>query len=63
MYLAAYSNQYRKQDVMNASPLRLVIMTYDLAILSCEKATGFVLCPPRWPENQAGRCDFAAPRR
>ncbi len=37
MYLAAYSNQYRKQDVMNASPLRLVIMTYDLAILSCEK--------------------------
>ncbi len=37
MYLAAYSNQYRKQDVMNASPLRLVIMTYDLAILSCER--------------------------
>jgi len=37
MYLAAYSNQYRKQDVMNASPLRLVIMTYDLAILSCEQ--------------------------
>lgn len=37
MYLAAYSNQYRKQDVMNASPLHLVIMTYDLAILSCER--------------------------
>jgi flagellin-specific chaperone FliS len=37
MYLAAYSNQYRKQDVMNASPLRLVIMTYDLAIRSCEQ--------------------------
>lgn len=37
MHLAAYSNQYRKQEVMNASPLRLVIMTYDLAILSCEK--------------------------
>lgn len=37
MYLAAYRNQYRKQDVMNASPLRLVIMTYDLAILSCEQ--------------------------
>ncbi len=37
MYLAAYNNQYRKQDVMNASPLRLVIMTYDLAIRSCEQ--------------------------
>lgn len=37
MYLTAYSNQYRKQDVMNASPLRLVIMTYDLAIISCER--------------------------
>jgi flagellin-specific chaperone FliS len=37
MYLAAYSNQYRKQDVMNASPLRLVIMTYDLAIRACEQ--------------------------
>jgi flagellin-specific chaperone FliS len=34
---AAYSNQYRKQDVMNASPLRLVIMTYDLAIRSCDQ--------------------------
>jgi flagellin-specific chaperone FliS len=37
MYLAAYSNQYKKQDVMNASPLRLVIMAYDLAIRSCEQ--------------------------
>ncbi len=37
MYLAAYSNQYKKQDVMNASPLRLVIMTYDLAIRSCDQ--------------------------
>jgi flagellin-specific chaperone FliS len=37
MYLAAYGNQYRKQDVMNASPLRLVIMTYDLAIRACEQ--------------------------
>jgi flagellin-specific chaperone FliS len=37
MYTATYSNQYRKQDVMNASPLRLVIMTYDLAIRSCEQ--------------------------
>ena len=37
MYQAAYHNQYRKQDVMGASPLRLVIMTYDLAIRSCEQ--------------------------
>ena len=33
----AYRNQYRQQDVMSASPLRLVIMTYDLAIQSCEQ--------------------------
>jgi flagellin-specific chaperone FliS len=37
MYQAAYHSQYRNQDVMGASPLRLVIMTYDLAIRSCEK--------------------------
>lgn len=37
MYQGAYQNQYRKQDVMAASPLRLVIMTYDLAIRSCEQ--------------------------
>jgi flagellin-specific chaperone FliS len=37
MYQSAYRNQYRQQDVMNASPLRLVIMTYDLAIRSCEQ--------------------------
>ncbi|MCX6079919.1 MAG: flagellar protein FliS [Chloroflexi bacterium] len=37
MYQAAYHSQYRKQDVMSASPLRLVIMTYDLAIRSCEQ--------------------------
>ncbi len=37
MYQAAYHSQYRKQDVMGASPLRLVIMTYDLAIRSCEQ--------------------------
>jgi flagellar protein FliS len=37
MYQSAYRNQYKQQDVMNASPLRLVIMTYDLAILSCEQ--------------------------
>ncbi len=37
MYAAAYQKQYRQQDVMNASPLRLVIMTYDLAIRACEQ--------------------------
>jgi flagellin-specific chaperone FliS len=29
--------QYRQQDVMGASPIRLVVMAYDLAIVSCEK--------------------------
>ncbi len=37
MYQSAYHSQYRRQDVMGASPLRLVIMTYDLAIRSCEQ--------------------------
>lgn len=37
MYQAAYQKQYRQQDIMNASPLRLVIMTYDLAIRACEQ--------------------------
>jgi flagellin-specific chaperone FliS len=37
MYQSAYRNQYRQQDVMSANPLRLVVMTYDLAIRSCEQ--------------------------
>jgi len=37
MHQAAYQKQYRQQDIMSASPLRLVIMTYDLAIRSCEQ--------------------------
>lgn len=37
MYQDAYRNRYKQQDVMSASPLRLVIMTYDLAIRSCEQ--------------------------
>ena len=37
MYQSAYHKQYRQQDIMSASPLRLVIMTYDLAIRSCEQ--------------------------
>lgn len=36
MYQATYHRKYQQQDVMNASPLRLVIMTYDLAIRACE---------------------------
>jgi flagellin-specific chaperone FliS len=35
---AAYgANQYRKQDVESASPIRLVIMAYDLAIRACDQ--------------------------
>jgi flagellin-specific chaperone FliS len=37
MYQATYQKKYQQQDVMNASPLRLVIMTYDLAIRACEQ--------------------------
>lgn len=37
MYQTAYYKKYQQQDVMNASPLRLVIMTYDLAIRACEQ--------------------------
>jgi flagellin-specific chaperone FliS len=37
MYQTTYHNQYRQQDIMSASPLRLVIMTYDLAIRACEQ--------------------------
>jgi flagellin-specific chaperone FliS len=36
MYQATPYKKYQQQDVMNASPLRLVIMTYDLAIRACE---------------------------
>ena len=37
MYQATPYKKYQQQDVMNASPLRLVIMTYDLAIRACEQ--------------------------
>ena len=37
MHQEAYRNKYKQQDVMSASPLRLVIMTYDLAIRACEQ--------------------------
>lgn len=36
MHPATHYKKYQQQDVMNASPLRLVIMTYDLAIRACE---------------------------
>ena len=34
---AYYGHEYRSQDVMGASPLRLVVMAYDLAIRACEQ--------------------------
>lgn len=38
MYQASYRNQeYRQQDVLGASPMRLVVMAYDLAIRACEQ--------------------------
>ena len=38
MYKQQYGSQeYRQHDVMGASPLHLVVMAYDLAILSCER--------------------------
>lgn len=38
MYQKSYGAQeYRQQDVMGASPIRLVVMAYDVAITSCEK--------------------------
>lgn len=38
MYQQPFRNQeYRQNDVLGASPLRLVVMAYDLAIQSCER--------------------------
>jgi flagellin-specific chaperone FliS len=38
MYQQAYrAQEYRQQEVMGASPLRLVVMAYDLAIQACEQ--------------------------
>ncbi len=33
----SHSQIYRKQEVLSASPLHLVIMAYDLAIRSCDQ--------------------------
>jgi flagellin-specific chaperone FliS len=38
MLQTGYRNyEYRQQDVMGASPMRLIVMAYDLAIRSCEQ--------------------------
>ncbi len=38
MMQTAYGiSQYRKMDVEGRQPIRLVVMAYDLAILSCER--------------------------
>lgn len=37
MYNGYRAQEYRQQEVMGASPLRLVIMNYDLAIQACEQ--------------------------
>ncbi|NMC11368.1 MAG: flagellar protein FliS [Chloroflexi bacterium] len=31
------TDEYRKQDVLGASPIHLVVMAYDIAITACEK--------------------------
>ena len=37
MQMAYGAQQYRQQDVASASPIRLVVMAYDLAIRACEQ--------------------------
>ena len=38
MYQQAFSTQeYRYHDIMGASPIRLVVMAYDLAIRACQQ--------------------------
>jgi flagellin-specific chaperone FliS len=32
--------QYREQQVLSASPIQLVLMTYEVAIVSCEAQNG-----------------------
>jgi flagellin-specific chaperone FliS len=36
MHTAYGASEYRKQDVLSASPVHLVVMAYDLAIRSCD---------------------------
>lgn len=35
--LDAYQAKYREHDIMNASPIHLVVMVYDVAIAACEE--------------------------
>lgn len=35
--LNAYQTKYREHDIMNASPIHLVVMVYDVAISACEE--------------------------
>ncbi len=35
--LNAYQEKYREHDIMNASPIHLVVMVYDVAISACEE--------------------------
>lgn len=40
MYRAAYRAQtleYREQEILGASPMHLVVMAYDVALLACER--------------------------
>ncbi len=37
MQTAYHTTEYRQQEVMGASPIRLVVMAYDLAIQACEQ--------------------------
>lgn len=37
MYNTYRTQEYRQQEVMGASPLRIVIMTYDVALQACER--------------------------
>ena len=35
------ANEYRQNDIMGASPIRLVVIAYDLAIAACEQKNLF----------------------
>ena len=37
MQMAYGALQYRQQDVESASPVRLVVMAYDMAIRACDQ--------------------------
>ncbi len=37
MYNAYQAAKYRENDIMNASPIHLVVMVYDVAISACEE--------------------------